>query len=114
MSELTKLYNWTNIILNPILLILVFVSQSDVAIGIAMSWALISAVLNENIRNWILGIFASITGATLVLACIGSLVGIFVLIAVASIALTLGFFIVLPLLWVLSLKDIIDAQRSLI
>ena len=46
MSDVTKLYHWTNIILNPSLLLFIFVSQSDYAMMAAMGW--VNAVLEEN------------------------------------------------------------------
>ena len=72
MSDVTKLYHWTNITLNPTLLVLIFATQSEYAIGIAMGWALISAILNEKIRSWVIGFFASLTAGSLVVIILGS------------------------------------------
>lgn len=114
MNDLTKLYHWTNIILNPTLLILIFAAQSDYAMITAMGWALITAVLNEKIRSWVFGFFATLTGASIVVAALASAVGLFVLIFAAGIFGTVGFFVILAYTWVTSLKAVVDAQRGLI
>lgn len=116
MSNLEKAYHWANLVLNPIILALILVStsQTEPLAALGAGWALISAILNPKIRAWVIGSFASIMGATILLSCVGSIVGIFVLIFVASIGITVGFFIVLPVLWILSLKAIIDDRRGLI
>lgn len=114
MSDLTKLYHWTNVILNPLLLLLIFATQSDVALGTGMAWALITAVLNEKIRSWVIGFFASLTAGSCAVAALTSIVGLFVLIIVATAVATVGFFVILAFTWITSLKAITDAQRGLI
>ena len=114
MSNITKLYHWTNVILNPILLIIALTAQSEPLMGVAMGWALISAILNERLRTWVFGYFASLTGGTLVVAIMGALVGGIIFFVVALIAAMVGFFFILAFLWVTSLKAIVDENRGLV
>lgn len=116
MSDIEKTYHWANLVLNPIILVMfaTFPENIEPLAAVGAGWTLISALLNPKIRSWVLGSFASIMGATAILSCIGSIVGIFVLIFVASVGLTIGFFIVLPVLWFMSLKAIMDTQSGLI
>jgi hypothetical protein len=119
MSDIAKLYHWANIVLNPIILVLSLTAGAagegaEFIFALGAGWTLLSAVLNEKIRSWVLGAFASIMGATFFLSCIGSIMGIFVLIFVVAFGLIAGFYIVLPLLWILSVKDIIEEQRGLV
>lgn len=115
MSDFEKIYHWANLILNPILLVGIFLPDiGESFVTVAMGWALLSAILNEQLRRWVLGAFGSLMGGIVWIACVGSLVGIMVFVVVATFAAMAGFLIILPLMWVMSLRAVLNAQRGLI
>jgi hypothetical protein len=116
MNETEKLYHWTNLILNPIILLLFFLSPY-VPEGVAytiMAWPLVSAVLNPRLRSWVIGAFATVAGGTAILGCMGSLVAISIFIVAVLAGAALGFALLLPALWFMSLMAVINDRRGLI
>ncbi len=116
MNETEKLYHWANLIVNPLILALFFLSPY-VPEGVAytiMAWPVVSALLNPRLRSWVIGAFATVASGTAILGCMGSLVAIFIFVLAATAGIVLGFALLLPALWFMSLKAVMDDRRGLI
>ena len=121
MSDFHRVYYWANLIINPLLLLMLLVTQGDSGAAALFGWVTLSAILNPKIRRFVAPLGASIGAGIAALGCwmagLSSLVTIIASIfVIALVAGILGTILVLALdviLWAIAFTALRNDGRGI-
>lgn len=117
LSDSQRLYYWTNLVLNPLLLLLLFAPEArDTVACVTAIWAMLSGLINPRIRGYMATILA--TGlksliATIAASCYVVLFGGIIAILLLSAAIVFAGAIYVLLLFATLVYLWVDALRAI-
>lgn len=121
-TEYQKAYHWVNVLAGLLSVMLFGVvvasNNSDQAVGafctVYAGWVLISSLLTESLRRWILQEIVGILATSAMLGLAGSVAAIFAFIFMVPLAVAAALFVIGPYLFFSSVVVLMKNQRGLV